>query len=62
MDFDIVQLLHSSTIDIQGNPSIVHVGDYGSPTVTLHLGLVGALCCQEVVASVGFGGFLVFSV
>jgi hypothetical protein len=35
MDFDIVQLLHSSAIDIQDNPSIVHVGHYGSPTITV---------------------------
>jgi hypothetical protein len=35
MDFDIVQLLPTSAIDIQDNPTIVHVGHYGRPTVTL---------------------------
>jgi hypothetical protein len=35
MDFDIVQLLHPSTIDIQDKPPIIHVGHYGSPTITL---------------------------
>jgi hypothetical protein len=33
-DFDIVQLLHLSAIDIQGKPFTIHVGHYGSPTVT----------------------------
>jgi hypothetical protein len=34
MDFDIVQLLHTSAIDIQDKPNTVHVGHYGRPTVT----------------------------
>jgi hypothetical protein len=34
MDFVIVQLLPTSTIDIQDNPTTVHVGHYGQPTVT----------------------------
>jgi hypothetical protein len=34
MDFDIVQILTLATVDIQGNPFIVHVGHYSSPTVT----------------------------
>jgi hypothetical protein len=34
-DFVIVQLLPTSAIDIQDNPTIVHVGHYGRPTITL---------------------------
>jgi hypothetical protein len=38
-DFNIVQLLPTSAIDIQDNPNPVHVGHYGRPTVTSWVGV-----------------------
>jgi hypothetical protein len=44
MDFDIVQILMSASVDIQGKPPIIHVRHYGSPTVTdITLKLIAAL-------------------
>jgi hypothetical protein len=34
MDFDIVQILHLSAIDIQDKPLIGHIRHYGQPTAT----------------------------
>jgi hypothetical protein len=45
-DFDIVQILALATVDIQGNPSLIHIRHYGSPTVTL-IALVSS--CSTVV-------------
>jgi hypothetical protein len=34
MGFNIVQILMLATVDIQGKPPLIHVGQYSSPTVT----------------------------
>jgi hypothetical protein len=57
MDFDIVQILMLATVNILGNPIIIHVGHDGSLTITWWVKTqAGPRPKPSCVREMGFGG------